>query len=199
MYPGSCAEAGKSDINPIALYWGNDPTKPWQAACFNGQEYLLLNADNNWSQYGCGGPRPGINGSVSATTHFSGVRLDVSSGHVDSADYTMASSVGACDWAGGTINKSAFGVTGDCVSPGSTTGMLNVDLSGTPFAFVANTTFIECSGAGLSNGNNITATTASCAGWGGYCGELRIGVAADFADPCETTLSKELQLTYQGL
>jgi len=139
LEPASCADILAA--NPSAtdgtytLYWSNQASHPWAAYCANmaaqPSEYLPLvdvNGDSNFSQYTAGGDSTG----TSVRTSYQRLRIDPEWLTVDIADQTFATSTGELteDYVI-TVQSMPFGVAMSC--DGTTSGLANIDLSGTPF------------------------------------------------------------------
>lgn len=128
----------------------------------------------NFSQYTAGGASPGTD----VRTSFARVRIDPATLKVDIGDRTFASSNGAlchsqsyCSpW---FVTFLEYATAMDCASPGSSTGLANVDLTGTPFAI--ENTFVV--GGYIPAGTAVVSPDGKVANLtgGGYCGWMSAG------------------------
>lgn len=132
------------------------------------KEYLsLVNTapTANFSQYTAGGAAPGAD----VRTSYTKVRLDPATLQVDTNDQTFATSTGFLVHPLFTpVNSMPYGSAMDCQGFGSSTGIGNVDLSGTPFT-VASTFSID----GFFPGGTVVTSSAGQVvdlTGGGFCG-----------------------------
>lgn len=149
-WPATCLEAralfpGATD-GDFTLYVDHEPRKPWTAYCFQMNnnldmggdpptEYLTLAPGRNVSRFPAGGKARGID----IETTYWRVRLDPRTLEVDANDRAFATSFGELWITGmeGSVYFMPFGVALDCAGAGSARGSATIDLSGTPFAVVA--------------------------------------------------------------
>lgn len=142
-------------------------------------EYIELaqtGGAHNFSQYTAGGASPGTN----VVTHYTRLRIDphpVSllplTFRANIADETFSSSTGqlchssraSCSGAA-VVRSMPYAVAFDCVRPGSSSGVANLDLTGTPFEVVNTFSVQAFEGAGSTS---YTPQVVTLAG-GGYCG-----------------------------
>lgn len=139
--PQSCAQLPASfpqaQSGTFTLFVSGDATRPWTAYCQIGTTtatYLTLPnvTTGNYSQYTAGGGR----GGISVRTSFQRIRIDPSTLSVDCGDMSFSNSVGQINHPDGSkTTQMAYGSAQDCVSTSSNSGVGNVDLTGTPFAF----------------------------------------------------------------
>lgn len=142
-------------------------------------EYIDLaqtGGTHNFSQYTAGGASHGTD----VVTHYIRLRVDphpVSllplSFRVNIADQTFSSSTGQlchsspAPCSGGAVVRSMpYAVAFDCVRPGSSSGVANLDLTGTPFEVVNSFSVQAFEGAGSTS---YTPKVVNLTG-GGYCG-----------------------------
>jgi hypothetical protein len=194
--PSTCAEAKLTAASPTdgnyTLYYNHDFTKPWTAYCYQmasatPTEYLpfVNTAGVNYGQYTAGGARPGTN----VVTSYTKVRIDPATLLVDTSDQTFASSTGTISWSGGSFTSWGYANAGDCVAVGSSSGVGNIDLRGTPFQVATTPVANNCpNGSGgfypafgifclngymaggsatYSSGNQVVVLAG-----GGYCGGI---------------------------
>jgi GON domain len=131
---------------------------------------------HNFSQYTAGGASHG----TSVVTHYTRLRIDphpVSllplTFRVNIADQAFASSTGQlCHSSGASCSGTAlvrsmpYGVAFDCLRPGSSSGVANLDLTGTPFTVVDSFAVQGFQAAGSTSYAPKVVTLAG----GGYCG-----------------------------
>jgi GON domain len=130
----------------------------------------------NFSQYTAGGASPG----TSVVTHYTKLRIDLHPSsfqpltfRVNIADETFSSSTGQLchssrqPCSGATLVKAMpYAVAFDCVRPGSSSGLANLDLTGTVFEAVNTWTVQAFEGAGSTA---YTPQVVKLTG-GGFCG-----------------------------
>jgi hypothetical protein len=128
----------------------------------------------NFSQYSAGGASPGSD----VRTSYARVRLDPATLKVDIGDRTFASSTGALCHSAQSCSPNfvtylEYATAMDCVTPGSSTGLANVDLTGTPFA-IENTFVLGGYIPGGTSSLSPDGKVANLTG-GGYCGWMSAG------------------------
>lgn len=160
---------------PYTLHYQSDPAQPWTAYCANMAsapiEYLTLTqvgAGINFSRYAAGGSSPGTN----VDTHYTRVRLNPTTLVIDANDQLFSSSTGSLTHPGNqVVTTMPYGIAMGC----GATGVGNVNLSGTPFAFRPGDFYPFGNGATgsatYSSDNRVIALsgTGSC-GWVGAVG-----------------------------
>ena len=141
--------------------------KAWTAYCDGSDEYLVVTAGSNYSEYAAGGASTG----TTVRTSYAKLRIDPVALTIDVDDQTFATSTGGPLQHGSSgiaVMSMPYGVAMDCVNNFSSTGVANIDLTGTPF--VVTNAFADHgnkgSGSAVSaNGGRQVAITG-----GGYCG-----------------------------
>ncbi|HSN27144.1 MAG TPA: GON domain-containing protein [Kofleriaceae bacterium] len=169
----TCADVVAADPaaadGDYTLYLGGDRSKPWQAYCADMAktpvEYLplvMLLGDHNFSQYTAGGSAPGTN----VRTSYMRVRIDPATLKIDIGDQRFATSTGGLDHPGDiAVTSMPFGIAMSC---GSTDGLANIDLTGTPFAIAEG--FAAHGAGGHGQAAMDVAQRVAVIEGGGYCG-----------------------------
>lgn len=156
------------------LYLDGDPATPWSAYCAGmastPREYLTLTG-MNFSQY-----TAGFFGGTDVRTTYSKVRFVPASHKIDITDRSFAPSQGQLRHPSSTteelevVTSMPYGVAMDCSGEGSSTGLAQIDLSGTRFALIGSQQFTmnggEPGGSVALSSNNQRATLRG----GGLCG-----------------------------
>ncbi len=176
--PATCEEvasriAGAPD-GDYTLYVGQDPGKPWTAACVDmdtvsPREYLTVPAASNFGEYEAGGASSGDD----VVTRYMAVRLDPASLVIDINDQRFTTSTGSLNHSntGPMVTAMPLGVAMLCNTSGSSYADAEIDLRGTPFALV--TTFSNGGNNGrgtstlTSNGQRLVLTGGGFCGWRG--------------------------------
>lgn len=129
-------------------------------------EYLDLDTtgDRNFSQYTAGGAAWG----TTMRTYFDKVRIDPVTLRVNVDDTTFASSSGGVYHGGSLVTWLQYGTAMSCMGGWDTSGLANLDLSGTDFYVAA--TFVSV--GFLGNGSSTFSADAKVVDLtgGGYCG-----------------------------
>lgn len=175
--PQSCTQIPASfpqaQNGSYTLFVNGDANKPWTAYCQMGaatNTYLGLQnvTTGNYSQYTAGGGRTGTN----VRTSFQRLRIDPSTLIVDCGDLTFSSSYGQINHPDGSkTTQMAYGSAQDCVSTSSSSGVGNVDLSGTPFAIAASAFSVSGYSAQGNAGYSTDSRIVNLRG-GGFCGGI---------------------------
>lgn len=176
--PATCQDI--KTANPQApdgnytLYVGKNALKPWLAWCqdMTGTpvEYLSLlqTGDTaNFSQYTAGGKSPG----TTVKTKFTRIRLDPTTLRVNTADPRFSTSVGSLAHSPDTVTSMPYAVAMGC----NTTGLANIDLTGTPFAVPTNQIAIggvSTYGATFAFGSGNQVVSMSSRGYCGWVGPV---------------------------
>jgi len=172
--PASCQDIKSAHPNAgnghYLLHIDHNPAKGWTAYCHDmasaPAEYLTLqniSASANFSQYTAGGAVSGSN----VKTKYTKVRVDPETLLVDIGDQTFATSTGQLTHGGEAVTSMPFGVGMSCDATPS--GVANIDLTGTPFAVVADEFLVGgagSSGSAVYSSNNRVVNLSG----GGYCG-----------------------------
>ncbi|HSV66887.1 MAG TPA: GON domain-containing protein [Mycobacteriales bacterium] len=223
--PASCADIKAS--NPAAtdgaysilagglggLIGGLGQLLPVYCTDMAGEPKAYLSLPNtgpghNYSQYLAGGASRG----TTVVTSYSAIRFDpvpVSyfplTFRANIADQTFSRSTGQLCHSSGppcpgnVVTSMPYGVAFDCISPGSSAGRANIDLTGTPFYVVD--TFVVRSFRGSGKATFNSPQNVDLAG-GGYCGWI---APADIYNPSNDSPKNDanggwdLRLTLLGL
>ncbi len=164
--PGSCQDI--LDDNPNATdgeYTIFPSNQVFKVYCDNmggtPQEYLTLintGGDFNFGQYTAGGFSYGTN----VRTSYTKVRLDPATLIVDINDDAFATSTGSVSHnSGSTVSMMPYGTAADCRVAPSSSGIANIDLTGTSFAVNDSFTIAGWSPAGSVNGDYHSAVHAN--------------------------------------
>jgi hypothetical protein len=195
--PASCEEVLSED--PTAtdgdyiLYLGGDETLPWLAYCHDMQgtplEYLILNADTNYSMYN------GL-GSRYTQTYYALVRIDPETLLIDVSDQTFTDTPVATAFHGAKeVTSMPYGSAMNCNGPVNKLGEAKIDLTGTAFRVASEAEFRV---GGYKPGGS---TTSSAGGkvydllGGGSCGWNATGAY----NPFNQSGGFDLQLDYDDI
>ena len=174
--PRTCADVAAHttlvDDSTVTLYAGADPTKPWQAFCHGGLEYLTAaSATSNFGQYTAGNKSPGMN----VRTTFARLRVDPMTLAIDICDRAFATSTGtlshdpAFNEPDIIVSAMPLGAAMDCGGSGSQSGTAAINLTNTPFVVSSNWSLGGGGAAGNANkaggGRTVTITGGGNCGW----------------------------------
>ncbi|HEY2763065.1 MAG TPA: GON domain-containing protein [Pseudonocardiaceae bacterium] len=138
------------------------------------REYIDLahtGAGSNFAQYTAGGASPGTN----VRTSFTKLRIDPATLTVDIGDLTFATSTGRLQHSSVTRGPSSpfvtampYGVAMSCEHPGSSDGVADINLQGTPF--IVDDTFVVRTFEGSGSATVSPDKKTVALNGGGYCG-----------------------------